>query len=86
MFKVGQKVVCVDNVPFPGRVWQGDKPAVGAIYTIRAVGIKTNIPPAKGRTGILLEEIRNSFPFLRIDRGDSVVCYALTNVVKCIYF
>lgn len=40
MFKVGQKVVCVDNNPHPGRGWpKGECPSKGVIYTIKDMWI-----------------------------------------------
>lgn len=34
-FRVGQKVVCVDDSATPGRKWMhGDKPTVGKIYEV----------------------------------------------------
>lgn len=33
-FRVGQKVVCVDDAPSLGREWFGYEPKEGAVYTI----------------------------------------------------
>lgn len=36
--KIGDKVVCVDDAPRPGRFWApGRKPVAGGIYTIAAI-------------------------------------------------
>lgn len=50
---VGQKVVCVDATPEPGRSWgTSDRPIEGAIYTVRAVVV--------GGEGLQLHEITRS--------------------------
>src|SRR5712664_4036772 len=54
-FRVGQKVVCISQIP------DGDGlslPQVGSIYTIRAIFTKV-LNPQFG-VGFLLEEIRNA--------------------------
>lgn len=35
--KPGVKCVCVDDEPRAGTEWRGDRPTVGAIYTIRSI-------------------------------------------------
>lgn len=40
MFRVGQKVVCVDDKPWMGVPWkEGGQPVVGEIYTITGIVI-----------------------------------------------
>lgn len=55
-FRVGQKVVCVDNKPHKGCAFLGDRPVEGEIYTVRKTGLTSWID---GRPGILVAEIRN---------------------------
>ncbi len=38
-FRVGQKVVCVDDIPSPGKVWYTQKPTVGHVYTVSGHGV-----------------------------------------------
>lgn len=53
-FRIGQKVVCVNDQPEPGTGWElGAELRVGAIYTIEAVGL-TRV----GNPGVLVAEAR----------------------------
>lgn len=53
MFKVGQKVVCVDDKAISGTRWnQDEKPIVGSIYTI------TRVHMVKGNPSVWLSEIK----------------------------
>ena len=37
-FRIGQKVVCVDDAPEEGRAWKGgESPTEGSVYTIRSI-------------------------------------------------
>jgi hypothetical protein len=58
MFRVGQKVVCVDDVPVPGLRWFEGKPTVGAVYTIVRVGHNSRF----NCLCVWLHEIVNSGP------------------------
>ena len=37
MFRVGQKVVCVNVTPQPGKMWFNDAPVKGSVYTIASI-------------------------------------------------
>lgn len=55
IFYVGQKVVCVDNGPTPGRAgWLADIPQTGEVYTIEA------FLEVEGEPGFILKEIKNT--------------------------
>mgnify|MGYP003496429940 CR=1 FL=1 len=56
MFKVGQKVVCVDDSQTPGCVWKADKPRKGSVYSVTEVGIH----PLYGHLQLGFSEIKNS--------------------------
>jgi hypothetical protein len=55
MFRVGQKVVCVDIDPNPGRRWAGDILRIDAIYTI--VGFEEHV----AGTALVLAEAKNCY-------------------------
>ena len=67
MFKIGQKVVCVDDTPKPGQVVPGNIPKKGVMYTIRDI-YESKFNP--GSIGFILDEIRNDIhPLLGHERG-----------------
>lgn len=63
-FYVGQKVVCINDLNYPGRTWKGDCPKKDSIYTI--TDIKSNTLPGPNRDPMVLmfKEIKNSIPKL----------------------
>ena len=56
MWKVGQKIVCIDDTPRSGQVVIGFIPKKGVTYTIRDIYESKKQP---GQIGLILEEIRN---------------------------
>lgn len=63
MFRVGMKVVCIDDSPLLGCGWSpGTKPTLDAVYTIRELGMTFHSKP-----GMRLVELNLSGKFL----GDS---------------
>lgn len=70
-YKIGQKVVCINNTPHPGRRWTGDIPVVGRVYTV--AGFTASL--YDDAPCFLLEEIKNrsfiyhKFKKVRIDMG-----------------
>ena len=65
MFRVGQKVVCVDAGPQPHQSvdaqWIGESPVVGCIYTV----IGTGVSPISGMPCLYLAEIKSTGRFSR---------------------
>lgn len=53
-FRVGQKVVCIDDACLPGYKWGEGKPEVGKVYTVREIGLISFID---GSPCIRLEEL-----------------------------
>ena len=67
MFKIGQKVVCIDDTPRVGQVVTGFIPKKGVTYTIRDI-YESKLQP--GQVALILEEIRNEIhPPLGHERG-----------------
>ena len=67
MFKVGQKVVCIDDTPRSGQVLIGFIPKKGVTYTIRDIYESKKQP---GQIALILEEIINKIhPSLGHERG-----------------
>lgn len=68
-FRVGQKVVCVNDKPMFGWLWTNDKPEIGTVYTVARV--------IAGRYGsyqsLLLVEICNDDLGYRAERFRPVV-------------
>ena len=62
MFYVGQKVVCVDDVPVMGG-WhpESQSPVEGEIYTITAFGEESPDSMMRYQAHVWLAEIRNAF-------------------------
>lgn len=59
MFRIGQKVVCVDDECAPGRAWvRWGPPKLGAVYTVAATGL--NSINGAG-TCIAVEEIKGQY-------------------------
>ena len=58
-FRVGQKVVCIDNSMAPGlQRWHGQTyPEIGPVYTVRAIVLSSS-----GYECLLLAEIVNPIP------------------------
>jgi hypothetical protein len=65
MFRVGQKVVCVDDTPYPDG-YNKLYPVKGSIYTIRGFHTESHIDDV----GIYLEEVVNP----PIEWSDSTAC------------
>ena len=65
-FRIGQKVVCVNALPRPGKIFKdGSKLTKGAVYTIAGSGFLTHL----GAPGVSLVEITRPFvPGFREDR------------------
>lgn len=57
MFKKGQKVVCINDTPKPGRPQAINHPKKNNIYTIRDIYVPVTDP---SRLALLLEEITSS--------------------------
>ena len=67
MWKVGQKVVCIDDTPRAGQIITGFIPKKGITYTIRYIYESKKQP---GQIALVLEEIRNEIhPPLGHERG-----------------
>lgn len=58
MFKKGQKVVCINDTPKPGRPQASNFPKKNNIYTIREIYVP--VTAGSGRLALLLEEITSS--------------------------
>ena len=61
MFRIAQKIICIDADPTPGAFWYSDDtpPVVGEVYTVLRNGLLCK----DGRPGIDLEEIKRSEGF-----------------------
>ena len=58
-FEIGQRIVCVGDTNRPGKRWYpGGAPKLGAIYTVRAIGLRT----MDGSPAIRLVEIQHDVP------------------------
>ena len=67
MFKVGDKVVCVDDIPKANQKTVGVSIKKGTTYTIRGIYESQSKP---GQVGLLLDEIQNEIhPELGFERG-----------------
>jgi hypothetical protein len=64
-YKIGQKVVCIDNVPTKGRFWAHDIPVVGRVYTVSGFTYSLY----DDSLCLRLEEIQNISSFKRDDLG-----------------
>lgn len=60
MFRIGQKVVCVDASNSPGRRWLEDAPTVGEVYTVTRYFLRL------GKPCVHLAEIERSAAAKRI--------------------
>lgn len=59
MFRVRQKVVCVDARVTPGKQWFGDPPVEGAVYTVVSCS-KSTLKGYAGEDIVTLLEIKNA--------------------------
>lgn len=69
-FRVGQKVVCVDVDGDGNRVWHGDVPVVGGVYTVRDTGL-CQLPLFNPEICLYFEEIKNNCAWLGIRYEDA---------------
>ena len=67
MFKIGQKVVCINDTPLLGQVVRGNIPKKDVMYTIRDI-YESKLQP--GQVALILKEIINEIsPTLGHERG-----------------